>query len=591
MKSFIKYIFATVIGLFVFTILFFLFFAGVGASSSSQPKISSNSVLKLNLVGDLPDLTVDDPFSSFDPFSGTFDPDPILGLRDLKKVIEAAAKDDKIKAIWLNTDGLGAMPANSLELVRVLEAFKEEGKLIYAYSNNLSEQSLVINSVASKSYLNPMGIVDFNGMSSEVMYFTGLLEKLKIEPMIFYAGEFKSATEPFRLKSMSEENRLQVEVYLQSIYNQMLTKLSEHRSIPVDSLNALANNLDVFMAEDAEKYQLVDGLKYQDEVEDELKEMFGYKEDDKLKLISYKKYKETVSKSPTDTKSKNKIAVIYAEGEIRDGGGTPIGTIYGNEYVKMIQKAHQDKNVKAIVLRVNSPGGSAFASEQILREVKNAQKKMPVVVSMGNLAASGGYYISTSADKIVAEPATITGSIGVFGLMFNIGDALQSKLGVTFDRVKTHEYADFGSAVRPWSQKEKDLVTKSVQQTYQTFLEHVAQGRNMTIEEADKVARGRVWTGEDAHKLGLVDTLGNLATAIQIAQDLAEIETYQLANYPESKSALDIILDKIMGQKEESLDAALYKTLGAEYYYIKEIQNLKQMSGIQTRLPYSLRFQ
>lgn len=591
MKSFLKLVFATIVGIFLSFFLFFIFLTSIGGSSETA-KVSSNSVLKLKLVGDLPDLSVDDPFSSFDPISGSFNTESVIGLKELKTVLEYAAKDDKIKAIWLNTDELAAMPANSMELIRSLETFKETGKLIYAYSDNLSELSLIVNAVADKSYLHPMGIVDFNGMASEIMYYTGLFDKLKVRPMIFYAGEFKSATEPFRLKSMSPENRLQVEAYLNSIYDNYLAKLSEYRKISTDSLKTLASNLDVFMSEDALKYKLVDGLKYEDEVESELKEKFGYNADDKLKTVSLKKYKSSIDtdKESSKGKSKNKIAVIYAEGEIRHGSGSGFGKIYGSDYVKLIKEAHSDKEVKAIVLRVNSPGGSAFASEQILREIKLAQQKMPIVVSMGNLAASGGYYIATSANKIVAEPTTITGSIGVFGIMFNVEEALNSNLGLTFDRVKTSPYADFGSSVRPWDEKEKALVTKSVQNTYQIFLKHVSEGRKMSIEDADKIARGRVWTGEDAHKLGLVDTLGNLETAIEIAKNLAEIESYQIKNLPETKSVFELIIEKISGEKEESVDEVLAKTFGEEYQYIKQITEVKQMSGIQARIPYFISF-
>lgn len=589
MRGFLKLVFATVIGIFVSFFLLFIIGASLGSGSGSA-KISSNSILKLKLVGDLPDLTVDDPFSEIDPLSGSFNTEPIVGLKDLKSVIEAAINDDKIKAIWLNTDELGAMPANAMELVRTLQKFKDSGKLIYAYSNNLSESSLIINSVADKSYLNPMGNVDFNGMASEIIYYTGLLEKAKVKPMIFYAGEFKSATEPFRLKSMSEENRLQVETYLNSIYSNFLDQLSSNRKISKDSLITLANNLDVFMAADAFKYKLVDGLKYEDEVETELKEKFGYKKDDPLKLVSYNKYKSSLDASKVDSKgnSKNKIAVIYAEGNIEDGDATT-GVISGNHYRKLIKEAREDENVKAIVLRVNSPGGSAFASEQILRELELAQQKIPVVVSMGNLAASGGYYIASKANKIVAEPTTITGSIGVFGMVFDIHDALNGHLGLTFDRVKTNDYADFGSTLRPWTDKEKELLTKSVQQTYDIFLTHVSKGRKMSKEDVDKVARGRVWTGEDAKKLGLVDTLGNLQTAIEIAQNLAQIDNYQIKNLPESKSFSDMIIEKITGSKEESVDEALANVFGDEYYYIKQMSQLQKMQGVQARVPYAIR--
>ncbi|MCO5233921.1 MAG: signal peptide peptidase SppA [Chitinophagales bacterium] len=588
MKGFIKIVFATIVGIFISIFLFFIVISSLGASSDTT-KISSNSILKLTLVGNLPDLSIEDPFNSFDMLSGSFSTDPIIGLKDLKDILAAASKDDKIKAIWLNTDQLSAMPANMMELVRSLEAFKKSGKLLYAYSNSISEQSVLINAVADKSYLNPMGIIEFNGMSSEIMYYTGLLEKLKIQPMIFYAGEFKSATEPFRLKSMSPENRLQVETYLNSIHKNYLNQLSSIRNISIDSLQAIANNLDAFMAEDALKYKFIDGLKYEDEVESELKEKFGYNKDDKLKTVSLKDYQASIKDKNSD-KSKNKIAVIYAEGEIVDGSGAGSGKIYGKDYVKMIRDARLDKDVKAIVLRVNSPGGSAFASEQILREIQLAQTKLPIVVSMGNLAASGGYYISTSANKIVADATTITGSIGVFGMMFNIQNALTTHLGITFDEVKTNNYADFGSMTRPWDEKEKATMTKSIQNTYQLFLKHVSEGRKMSIEDADKIARGRVWTGEDALKLGLVDTLGNIETAIQIAKGLAEIDTYQLKNYPVAKTTFETIMELISGKQDESIDKTLSKVLGNEYNYIKQINTLKELNGVQTRLPYEIRF-
>ncbi|MCO5248709.1 MAG: signal peptide peptidase SppA [Chitinophagales bacterium] len=589
MKSFLKYVFATVIGLFIFLILLFGILTSLGGKSN-ETKISANSVLKVNLVGNLPDVSVEDPMQLIDPLSGNFNTDPILGLKDLKLILKAAANDDKIKAIWLNTDQLSAMPSNYMELLRSLKEFKKSDKLIYAYSNSMSEWSVLLNSVADKSYLNPMANVEFNGFSSEVMYYTGLFEKLKIHPMIFYAGEFKSATEPYRLKAMSPENRLQIDTYLNSIYNNYLRELSANIGISKDSLRMIADGLDIFLADDAYKYKLVDGLKYEDEVENELKEKFGYAEKDKLNLVSLKKYKASIdlSKEEKAGKSKNKIAVIYAEGVINDGDNES-GDIYGDTYVKMIRKAASDSDVKALVLRVNSPGGSAFASEQILREIQLTQKKIPVVVSMGNLAASGGYYISSSANKIVADATTITGSIGVFGMMFNIDEALQSNLGITFDRVKTNPYADFGSATRPWDDKEKETITASIKKTYQTFLQHVADGRKMSVEDVDKIARGRVWTGEDAQKLGLVDTLGNIQVAIDIAKNLADIDTYELKNYPESKSAIDIILEKITGSKEENLEQVLEKQLGESYFYLKQIKALQEMCGVQARMPYEVR--
>jgi protease-4 len=344
------------------------------------------------------------------------------------------------------------------------------------------------------------------------------------------------------------------------------------------------------MAEDALKYKLIDGLKYEDEVEEELKAKFGYDKDASLKLVSLKNYKSSVDlDDDSKSKSGNKIAVIYAEGEIVDGSGQGAGKIYGEDYMKMIRKVRLDKDVKAIVLRVNSPGGSAFASEQILREIQLAQKTIPIVVSMGNLAASGGYYIASSANKIVAEPTTITGSIGVFGMMFNIDEALKSNLGITTDRVKTNAYSDFGSMTRPWDEKEKNIMTENIQKTYHLFLQHVADGRKMTVEEADKIARGRVWTGQDALQLGLVDTLGSLENAIAIAKKLGQIENYKIENFPASKSTMDIIMESIMGKDEDAVDKVLSKAFGDEYFYLKQVSTLKGMTGIQMRIPYAIR--
>ena len=442
------------------------------------------------------------------------------------------------------------------------------------------------NSIADKSYLHPMGIVEFNGLSTEITYFTGLFEKLNIKPMIFYAGEFKSATEPYRLKAMSPENRLQVETFLNGIYDNFLKVLAEDRKLSADSLRMLANNLDVFMAEDALKYKLVDGLKHQDELETEIKSKLGYKSDDKLKLISVGDYSSSM-KDDLNDKSKNKIAVVYAEGTIVDGEGSS-GEIGGEKYAKLVKKLRLDKDVKAIVLRVNSPGGSAFASEQILRELQLAKKEKPVVVSMGNLAASGGYYISTSADKVIAEPTTITGSIGVFGMFFSIGDALNSNLGLTFDRAKTSQYADFGSTTRPWDEKENARMTGMIQKTYSIFLNHVSRARNMKVEDVDKIARGRVWLGQDALKIGLVDTLGSLQTAVDEAAKLAKLEKYDQVGYPEVKDPFEALMDKISGKKDEEVTKIAREMLGDDYQYFLQMMQLKKAEGIQARMPFMI---
>jgi protease-4 len=585
MKSFLKLVLAAIVGFFLSVILLFFFFAGLGASGSSKVRVEPNSVLHLDLQGEFLDQPSVDPFA-FDPFSGDFSTEKPIGLFELKEILTAAAKDDKIKGILLNTDNVGAMPANAHEIRRALQAFKKSGKFIYAYSNSMNEQSFMYNSVADKSYLHPMGIAEFNGLSSEITYFTGLFEKLNIKPMIFYAGEFKSATEPYRLKAMSPENRLQVETFLNGIYDNFLKAVAQDRKLSTDSLKMLANNLDVFMAEDVLKYKLVDGLKHQDELETEIKAKLGYKSDDKLKLISVGDYASSM-KEDLHEKSKNKIAVIYAEGTIVDGEGSS-GEIGGEKYAKLVKKLRLDKDVKAIVLRVNSPGGSAFASEQILRELQLAKKEKPVVVSMGNLAASGGYYISTSADKVIAEPTTITGSIGVFGMFFSIGEALNSNLGLTFDRAKTSQYADFGSTTRPWDEKENARMTGMIQKTYSIFLNHVSRARKMKVEDVDKIARGRVWLGQDALKIGLVDTLGTLQTAVEEAAKLAKLEKYDQVGYPEVKDPFEALMDKLSGKKEEEMTKIAREMLGDDYQYFLQMMQLKKAEGIQARMHFMI---
>lgn len=590
MKSFFKLVFATVFGFFIAFFLLFIFFMGMGLSGSDEgiKKVSANSILHLTLSGPLPDVAIDDPFGNIDPFSGSFTTEKELGLFEAKKILAHAAKDDKIKGILLNSDDIQAGMANLMDLRNAILEFKKSGKFIIAYSNNSSEQSVLLNSAADKYYLNPFGGAEFNGFGIELMYFTGLLEKLNIKPMIFYAGEFKSATEPFRLKSMSPENRLQYTQLLDVMYDNYLSKVSVSRKVSVDSLKSLADNLTIIKAQDALNAKLVDGLKYEDEVIDELKKKLGYKKEDALKLVALKDYASSFDPKKDEGKSKNKIAVVYAEGSIVDGEGES-GDIAATPYLKMLRKIRNDKDIKALVLRVNSPGGSAFASEVILRELKLIHKNIPIVVSMGDYAASGGYYISTAADKIFAEPTTLTGSIGVFGMLFNISGTLENKLGITTDRVKTAPYADFGTGTREWDDKEKAAITSSIQFTYSTFLQHVADNRKMSVAQVDSVARGRVWTGVDALGVGLVDALGNLDDALNEAKRLAKIEAFVPVTYPEQKSFMDQIMEKISGNSEDETAKALQAYLGEDYQYIQMIRKLRTLQGIQARLPYEIR--
>lgn len=589
MRSFLKTFFAC---LLAFGCLFFFIFVfligGLLSSGEKTVKTESNSILNLTLKGEITDRAYSNPFRNISPMaalSGSISDASTIGLFELKDVLEYAKKDDHIKGIYLNLDEIDARPATMFELRKAIEDFKTSKKLVYAYSNATPEINLLVNTVADKFYINPVGGCDFDGFAMQMDYLKGLMDKLGIDFKVFYVGEFKSATESYRRADMSPEDRLQRTELLNDISGDYLNQVAQSTKVGVDSLKAMQNNLSVMDAASAVQYKLANALRYEDEVKDELKERLGYKKSDDLNMISYNDYKSIV-KDKTTKSNDNKIAVLFAEGEINDSKSDD-GVVGGEAYVKTIQKLTADKSIKGVVLRVNSPGGSAFASEQIHHALMQLKAKKPLVVSMGDYAASGGYYIAAPADKIFAQANTITGSIGIFGLIPNIRKALNEKVGVTFDEVKTAEHANFFNMINDWDELETSTVQKHLEKGYATFLDRVAKGRKMDTAAVNKVARGRVWTGQDALTIGLVDEIGGLDEAIIAVKKLAKITAAEQVNYPKSKSVMESIMSDLLGEKENE-QTKLLKSITPQLLFFKQLERFQSLGVYQYRLPFDM---
>jgi protease-4 len=584
--KFLGNVLAVIVGLFVFSIVAMLIFFGiiglVASSSEKEVTLEKNSILHLDLNGrTLVERTSDEDlvFGSFlDPFGG----ENTAGLVNLKKAIAEAKSNENVKGIYLNAGLFGAGQAGLLELREALIDFKTSGKFIVAYDEAYSEGGYFLASVADEIYLNPLGGIDFNGFSSEGIFLKGFFEKVGIKPEVFRVGEFKSAVEPFILDKMSPENRLQTQYFLDDINNHALELIAKSRGIAQDSLVRINQQMLVRKPKDAVTYKLATALKYEDEVHSILKEKLGLKEDDQIETINATDL-GGMAKSQNITSS-NRIAVILAEGEIVDGNAE--GAISSEKFAKEIRKARKDENIKAIVLRVNSPGGSILASEVIWREMSEAKKVKPVIVSMGEVAASGGYYIAAPADTIVAQPNTITGSIGIFGILFNVQELVNEKLGVTTDVVSTGELSDFGNMARPLTEVERTIIQSSVEDGYETFISRVAEGRGMHPDSVRKVASGRVWTGTQAKARGLVDVLGGLDTAIGIAAAKIKAgEDYRVVYYPEKKPWFEELMVSFSDQVQVRI---LQTQLGDQYPLYQKIQKLKNYQGVQVRMPQEI---
>ncbi|MEY3367332.1 MAG: hypothetical protein RI973_487 [Bacteroidota bacterium] len=593
MNPFIRNIFSSCLGfglaLFVFGFFSILLVAGLASAGEQTVAIQDNSILYLTLDKPVPEHTDNvelDPFSLMDQKT--------YGLHEICKILNHAAADDRIKGIYLDLDkGLDAGMATAATLRDAILRFKESGKFVVAYSKSYTQGSYYLASAADTVCINPMGTVDFQGFSAMIPFFKSVLDKVGIKMQIFYAGEFKSATEPYRLTKMSEQNRLQLRAYLDPVYNNYLTHVGESRKKSVEELKAMANELKIRNAKDALSYGLVDRIAYADEVLAELKKRLGLGEEEKLKSVTLEQYALEVDKKQEGT-AKSRVAVVYAEGNILAGDGGGRGTITDNRYVKMLRKLREDDKVKAIVLRVNSPGGSALASENIWRELSLAREAgKKVVVSMGDYAASGGYYISCMADHIVAEPNTLTGSIGVFSIMPNVSTLMEEKIGITWDSVKTANYATGINPFFELSAKEQEVLQQSTDEIYEIFLERVAEGRKMSRDSVHAVARGRIWTGEKAREIGLVDEIGDLELAIQKAASLAGLEEYKVQEYPYQKEPIQEFLEELTGQKKDDdviRQQLLRREMGDYYEYYKTSRQIMEMQGVQARLPIMIDF-
>lgn len=582
MKQFFKFVFASIVGVFVSLILFIIFVSIVifGAVQSGKDKveITENSVLHLDLNYPIVERANNNPLDDLN--IGPFNSQKSLGLNDILACIKKAETDDNIKGIYLDATYLSTGMASIEEIRNALIHFKNSGKFIISYSEVYTQSAYYLATSANKVYLNPQGILELKGFSSQNMFFKGALDKLDIEAQVIKVGTYKSAVEPFILDKMSEANKQQTTSLLNSLYDHFVSNIANSRHIAANTVKNIADSLLSRSPNDALKNKLVDGLKYKDNIIDELKSLSSTPIKDDLNIVSIEDYTKSIDNT---SESSNKIAVIYANGEINGGEGDE--SAIGSESIsRYLRKARLDENVKAVVFRVNSPGGSSLASDVIWREVSLIKKVKPIVVSMGDYAASGGYYISCAANMIIAEPTTITGSIGVFAIIPNMKGFLNNKLGITFDGVKTGEFADLGDVSRPLSNAEKMILQKEVNRTYDEFISRVASGRGISKTKVDSIGQGRVWTGTQALKLKLVDKLGHIDDAIYFAAQKANIKDYKLVAYPEQKTGIFSFLEKSEDKLKESV---IQSELGSNYSYYKKIKQASEQKGILTRLPLS----
>ncbi|RYG54160.1 MAG: signal peptide peptidase SppA [Chitinophagaceae bacterium] len=577
MRNFFKIFFASLLALVIFTIIavFFIISLIGGMASKDKPAVAAKSVLVLDLGQEYQEQVKKDPLALFKN-----EDREVPGLYDVVRLIRLAKADKNIAGIYMiaNTNPNGF--AASEEIRNVLADFKNSGKFMLAHGDVITQKAYGVANIADKVYVSPHGYVEWAGYSVELAFLKGTLQKLGIEPQIFYAGKFKSATEPFRATEMTPENELQTSVWLNDLYSDFLQKTSAVRKIDTATLHKLANDATIQTAQDAVDYKLVDAVRYDDEVKDEIKSKLGIGKYDRINFLSINRY---YAASDLDRGSGDKIALLYAAGNIVDGK-TDEG-IGGETYRNLVRKARLDRSVKAIVLRINSGGGSSMASETIWRELALAKKEKPVIVSFGDVAASGGYYIACAADSIFALPTTITGSIGVFGIIPNMQQFFNQKLGITFDGVKTAPYADAGTVSRPLKEREKQLVQANVNHIYSQFKQRVADGRKKDTSYVDSIAQGRVWTGARAKDIGLIDRYGGIDDAIRAAATMAKLKEYRVAEYPEPKN----LFDRLLGQQDPlSYNEKLKKELGPENYTLyQELKRVQEMSNtVQASMPF-----
>lgn len=577
---------ATIVGLLVFGIIVAIFsmisLAGIVASESAYTA-PDNSILRINLSGDISERDDENPVNALlGQSSGT------LALDKLLMAVEKAAKTDEVKGIYLEGGNLTGTPAMLEEFRQALVEFKKSGKFIIAYADTYSAGSYYICSTADQLLLNPSGIIDWHGLASQPIFYTEAMAKLGVKMQVFKVGTFKSAVEPFINTEMSEANREQTTSYLTSIWNGWVKDVAASRKLTAEHLNLMADSLTAFMRpEQMVEAKMADKLCYRDEVKDILKKKVGLEEGDAIDFIPYK----SMANATMDIqKHSDRVAVYYAYGDIVDQAESPLQggdvSIVTDPVITDLKKLMDDEDIKAVVIRVNSGGGSAFASEQIWHQVQLLKAKKPVVISMGGMAASGGYYISCGASKIYAEPSTLTGSIGIFGMFPDASELLNDKIGLHFDVVKTNKYADFGTYSRPINEDEGQKLQAHINNGYDLFTRRVAEGRGISQDSVKVIGEGRVWTGEQAKNLGLVDELGNLQDAIKAAAKLAKTKEYNVATYPETKSMLDNLFE---GESDyDFMDAKIKLLLGDYYGAYHMVKQLNNWTPVQARLPYDI---
>ncbi len=585
MKEFFKYTLATITGLVVtFIVLFFIFGAMMVSllsfTDNQEVKVKDGSVLQMNLNYPIKDRTQKN--STLMSFSNMTNP---VGLTEILENLDKAEKDKRIEGIFLSISNIVAGSATITEIRNALEDFKKSGKFIYAYGELYTQKAYYLATVADKVFLNPTGAVEFKGLNAQVMFYKNLLEDVDVEVQILRpdGNKYKSAVEPFYMEKMSEANREQTGKYVNAIWDSFLDKIAVSRGLSKEQLNEYADKLTGLDAQRALNAGLIDEIAYIDQVYDAINKAVEKESDGEITAIKLSKYTK-VKVEDDNSFAKEKIAVIYASGSIVDGKADE-NTVGSVNFIKAIRKARLDDNIKSVVLRVNSPGGSVLASDVILRELRLLQEEKPIIASYGDVAASGGYYISCYADKIVALPNTITGSIGVFGMFPNMEGLLKNRIGITTDNVSTNKNSGFPDVFRPLNDYEHAELKRSVTDTYFNFTSLVAEGRDMTREEVDNIGQGRVWAGSDAIEIGLIDEFGGLERAIELAAEAANLKNFRIRQLPDYKDPLEQIMEIISG---EASVKTLEKAMGPYYQYIQTLKNIDQMQGIQARLPYDI---
>lgn len=582
-KAFLSSCLGALVAMIVFAVIAVFFIIGLISSAGSEKQVilADNSVLHLKLDAQISELQADDPFEGLPIVGGNV---PKIGLLQLKEAIEHAKNDNKIDGIYLEVSYPMAGFASLEEIRESLIDFRESGKWVVAYNEVMSESAYYLASAAGEVYLHPEGEIEFNGLTAEVGFYKNLLDKLEIRPQVFRVGEFKSAVEPFLLEKMSGENRTQLQEMVNSIHDHVLTKVSESRRVPKDVLKSVADKMQVRNAAAAMEFKLVDSLLYMDQFQANLKKRLGVNDFDDIKFVKYNKYRKSFS---TYKSSKNEIAVIVADGAIMPGSNDNSDqVIAADPYIEEIRKAREDDDIKAIVLRVNSPGGEFRASDMIWREIALTKKVKPVIASMSDYAASGGYYLSMGCDTIVAQPHTITGSIGIFGILFDMSGFLGNKLGITFDEVRTGDFGDTYTVTRPLNQAEKNFIQKNLEDHYDTFTRKAAEGRDVQQSDILRVASGRVWTGAQAKEHKLVDVLGSFNDAVKIAANKANVgDDYKVRYYPRQKP----FFEQLVNQLEENASTnKIESELGELKVYYNQLRKVQRYQGAEAILPFEL---